>query len=261
MSSLLSLIESEISDDRRGLFTQFPAKVIDYQDQLTTIKPLISMRMPDGDIVELGELRNVPVIFSSGGGVIISHPIQTNQTVWVECSMFEMENWLQQYSDNVIPNAKALHQIKDAVVTGVLYSNDKRLGVDNTHSQWKWFEVDDQGNPSGEWLNSITLLNDKSIEILTSNNQSVKLLADKSIVIESTDAGNKIELLADGNIEYTSAGTFKIQNGSEELVNLLSEVVDLLATGTTTNTSIGPMPLNSASQLAALKTRIDTLKG
>lgn len=62
-----------------------------------------------------------------------------------------------------------------------------------------------------------------------------------------------------GFIEITPSGKFKITDGSEELMTILSEVVDLLSK-MTTNTVFGAFRVNEHLVFAALKVRLDKLK-
>lgn len=262
---LTEFVLNEIGTAKKEVFTGFPATVVEYDNQYCRVKPALNIRYPDGDVIELPEVSGVPVNFAAGGGGILSFPVRVDDTVWVQCSMVALDEWLQAYQRTLTPSTRRMHALNDAVVTGIIATKDRRLGVDPDHIQLK-FHKPPQGespNYSGETWNSLTLKNDGAIEITTDNNQNLFLNQDGSIVVENTDAGNKIDLKSDGTVEVTTASTVKIQNGSEELVNLLSEVVGLLAdtSQTTTNTSIGPMPLNSAAALSALRTRIDTLKG
>jgi hypothetical protein len=279
---MLKVVKTHIAQDKETEFTQFPARIVAYSNQIASVIPVINHLFSDGDEAELPQIDGVPVIFPSGGGGIMSFPIQVGDPVWIECSMSAIDEWLEQYRDNILPSARRRHNLTDAVCLPCIYPKDRQIGVDNDHVELKFTKPSEtEGEPS-ENINSLKMLNDGSVELTTELNHNLKLntdksvilqsedlstkvhlLADKSIVIGSGDAGNKIELLADGTVEITTASTIKIQNGSEELVNLLSEVVGLLADVglTTTNTSIGPMPLNSAPALQALQVRIDTLKG
>lgn len=60
-------------------------------------------------------------------------------------------------------------------------------------------------------------------------------------------------------ITMTPEGKFKIENKEEELLSLLSELIQVVANNTT-NTIYGPSPMNSKPELEALKTRLDKLK-
>lgn len=262
---ITELVMNEIGDNNKTIHTGFPATVVEYEDQYCRVKPAVNIRYQDGDVIELPDVLGVPVNFAAGGGGILSFPIRVGDTVWVQCSMVAIDEWLQEYQERFTPSTRRMHALNDAVVTGIIATKDRRLGVDPDHIQLKFHKPPEGESPtySAETWNSFTLKNDGAVELITDNNQNLFLNQDGSIVIENTDAGNKIDLKADGTIEITTASTIKLQNDSEELVNLLSEVVGLLAdtSQTTTNTMIGPMPLNSAAALAALQTRIDTLKG
>jgi len=62
-------------------------------------------------------------------------------------------------------------------------------------------------------------------------------------------------------ITILPSGKFKIgKSGGDELLDLISQVVDALAK-TTTNTMIGPQKLNEFATFAQLKGKIDGLKG
>ena len=74
------------------------------------------------------------------------------------------------------------------------------------------------------------------------------------------DADNIVMKNGDSMLSILPDGKYKIENNSNELIDLLSQVVDLLST-TTTNTLFGPMMLNDFAEFASLKTKIDTLKG
>ena len=70
-----------------------------------------------------------------------------------------------------------------------------------------------------------------------------------------------------GFIEITPDGKFKMTNGSEEIMDLVSktlqeciEIADKLST-TTTNTIFGPMQLNDFSFFASKKSALEALKG
>lgn len=262
---LTELILDEIGDERKEIHTGFPATIVRYENQFCRVKPNINFRYQDGDVIEPADIDGVPFCFAGGGGGILSFPVKVGDVVWIQCSMVALDEWLQQYQNSFTPSSRRMHSINDAVVTAVLFTKDLRVGVDPDHIELKFHKLPegDSNKYSTETWSSLKLKNDGAVELITDNNQSVKLNQDKSIVIENGDVGNKVELLSNGKVEITTASTIKIQNGSEELVSLLSEVVTLLGNPsvTTTNTMIGNMPLNSFSQLQALASRIDTLKG
>lgn len=92
---------------------------------------------------------------------------------------------------------------------------------------------------------------------LTSKNNSVQANTED---VELKYNGNTILLKKDGTIEAVTTSTLKISNPTEELVSLLSEIVDEVSK-ITTNTIYGISPINNKIAITALKTRLDTFKG
>jgi len=256
------LVETNISSKLDTLYTGFPATIVSYDNQLATIKPVMNKRFNDGDIVELGDLYNVPVIFPSGGGGMLSFPLKEGDPVWVQCSTMSFDTWKSTYSRNVTPQVKRKHSINDAVCFPCVYPKNIRLGANNDNIElvFNKINIESDQREIEEFLSSIKLLPDGKVEIKTKNGHNFEFNEDKSFVIENTESGSKYHSLSDGKIEITTASTVKIKNDNEELVSLCSELLQLLI-DTTTNTSIGPMPLNNKAQIASLKTRLDTLKG
>lgn len=265
MPNLMQAIKQEVQDSKKVTYTGFPATIVSYDNQFCRVKPAINLRYQDGDVVSPPDIDGVPFNFQGGGGGILSFPIQVGDVVWVQCSMVALDEWLQQYSESFTPSTRRMHSLNDAVVTSVISTKDQRLGVDPENIELKFHKPkpDNVNLYDPELISSFKMLKDGSVELTTSLNQNIKLNPDKSITIESVDAGNKIDMLADGNIEITTAASIKIQNSGEELINLVSELMALLGdtSQTTTNTMIGPMPLNSAPAIKALQSRLDTLKG
>lgn len=79
-------------------------------------------------------------------------------------------------------------------------------------------------------------------------------------------AGNRFRMKPNGNAELT-AGKFKFQGTSDELMDLLVQTLDLVKNmndklnTTTTNTQLGPMKLNDFATFGTYKTTADTIKG
>jgi hypothetical protein len=90
---------------------------------------------------------------------------------------------------------------------------------------------------------------DGSIEMANGSNH---------IVIEK-DGKTNIEN-GGGKIEMSSAGKFKVTNNTEELLDLLVQLTDILST-TTTNTVFGPMQLNDFLDIAVIRNKLESLKG
>lgn len=279
-SIVIELIDERISDNNTQMFTSFPARVISYSNQFCTVKPCVRFRYRDGDTVEVGNITNVPVKFPSGGGVISSYPIKTGDTVWIDCSMVALDEWLTKYQEVITPSTRRSHALKDATATPCLYSKDRLLGVSDTNYETVFHKVDENGK-SQEIISKMTMTPEGDIWYEgVQKKTSVKLNADKSIVIETEDAGTSLTfdsegntVLEDGNgnkvttssgrVEVESTGKIVLTNGSEEVVSLLQELAALLGNTGKTTTIVGgsPVPLTNAAEFTAIASRINSLKG
>jgi hypothetical protein len=79
----------------------------------------------------------------------------------------------------------------------------------------------------------------------------------KDVVLKFKD--NSFRLKEDGNVEVVTKSKFSVNNTQEELINVLSLIVETIA-NTNVNTAYGVSPLNNRSQILQLKTRLDTFK-
>lgn len=258
------LVTGEISDNNRSLYTGFPATILEYDGQFCKVQPSVDIRYQDGDVVTLPAIKGVPIIFPSGGGGILTFPINEGDPVWIQCSMVALDQWLLKYNRKLTPSTMRSHALDDAVAFPTVPTKDTLQSADPKHIELKFHKPKEEGSPrySEDLWSSIKLKDDGSIEIINDVGHQVLLNQDKSLIIENTEAGYKIEGLSDGNLEVTTAATIKIQNNNEELITIISDLMGLLADKavTTTNTLAGPMPLNSAAAISAIKSRLDTLK-
>ena len=79
--------------------------------------------------------------------------------------------------------------------------------------------------------------------------------------IESDAAQTSLEIkIGDAYIEITADKKFKVTNGTEELLSLISNLIQAILDART-NTSFGPQPLVPPSSFTAVKTKIDSMKG
>ncbi len=235
---LPSIIKSYVDNFETQLNTCLFAKIktFDSATQTATVTPLVYRAYSDGANQPPPDIDHVPIIFPASGGGCITFPIKPDDEVLVLFFQNDTDEVWDTGKEGIPPTVR-FHDYNDAVGVVGLRSKGNSLQASTEDVQLR-FE-DDSGA-----LNSITLGADKSVSI-------------------KSEAGSEIKQLSDGTIEITTASTIKIKNSSEELISLISELMALLADAsvTTTNTMIGPMPLNSAPQIAALQARLDTLKG
>lgn len=277
---IMELIDQSISDNNTQIFTGFPAKVVSYANQICSVKPNVRFRYRDGDTVEVGIIQGVPVKFPSGGGVISSYPIKEGDTVWIDCSMVAIDEWLGSYKEVMTPSTRRMHSIKDATAFPCIYSQDKRLGVSGENYETVFHKTKEDGTsekplakiimtPEGEIKldcienkASITLLDDSSINLVSEEaNNSVKLLSNGGVQIEDGH-GNSIKTTS-GKVEVKSSSKIVLTNGSQELVSLVNEIAELLGNSLLTTTKVGSseVPLTNAASFAEIASKIQSLKG
>jgi hypothetical protein len=212
--SLKAFMKSHLESLQSQIFTGLPAIVTDNSEyeskNIISVRPTIDMQHSDGQVSECPEIFNVPVINPSAGGGLLSFPIQIGDTVWIEFSMRNIEEWLEGDGGSVTEPTQRMHDMSDAVAIVGLYTKNSHLQPDK-----------------------------------------------KDVVLKFKD--NKLVLKEDGNVEIHSKSKYSVYNDQEELVALLSDIVDTIA-NTTVNTIFGPTPLNSKAQIMQLKAKLDTFK-
>jgi hypothetical protein len=142
---------------RDNLATQIPAIVLsvdEYEDkQFVSVKPAISRLMETGQVVSNDEIviHDVPVILPSGGGAVLSFPIKVGNTVWLQFSQRNLEDWV--YSDGqaeVIPGDSRHFSMTDAVAFPCIYTALSNLKPSGSNVELKWDNKKISLKPSGE---------------------------------------------------------------------------------------------------------------
>ena len=120
----------------------------------------------DGDVVEFAPLSNVPVIFPSGGGAIMSFPIKVGDPVWIQCSSASFNKFKESYQTNASDDMRRRHSINDAVAFPCIYPKDIRLGVNNENVEIIFNSLNEDRSIN-EFLSGIKMLPDGSLNITT----------------------------------------------------------------------------------------------
>lgn len=80
----------------------------------------------------------------------------------------------------------------------------------------------------------------------------------KDVVLKFKD--NSLTLFDDGNVEVVTKSKIEIKNDQEELIALLSELIQTVSEITTNTIYSGFTPVNNKAAFTSLKSRLDTLK-
>lgn len=215
MTTEYHAIDSHIERLKNTVYTSIPAKVTKVNKEGGAIhsvsaKPVNDKLWRDGLLLTRKPIHNIPLVFPSGGGGVLSFPVKEDDYVLLLFSQEDIDNFLVQGNDSGKPNTLRKFSLTDAIAIPCVYP----LGNDLKPSQ------DD---------------------------------------VELKFNDNKITLKKDGSVKVETASTISVSNPQEELIALLSEVIETLE-NTTVNTIYGASPLNSKPQLASLKQRLDTFK-
>lgn len=230
-----AIIQSHIDNLETQLNTHLPAKVKSFnkKEQTMTVQPVIYETYSDAVSTVPSEIEDVPVVFYGSGGGVLTFPVKVGDEVLLAFSQRDIDAWWDTGIDG-IPDTQHYHDYNDGIALLGLKSKNNSVNASTTDVQLR-FE-DEEGE-----LSSVTLGDDKSITL-------------------KSHSGSEIKQMSDGSVEIITASTIKIQNNGEELISLLSELLQILAT-TKTNTMLGPQKLIAAPLISSLKSRLDTLKG
>jgi hypothetical protein len=197
--SLKAFMKSHLESLQSQIFTGLPAIVTDNSEyeskNIISVRPTIDMQHSDGQVSECPEIFNVPVINPSAGGGLLSFPIQIGDTVWLEFSMRNIEEWLEGDGSSVTEPTQRMHDMSDAVAIVGLYTKNSHLQPDKKDVVLKFRN------------NSIKLKDNKDIEIMNGNSGSG---------IDIKESGD-INIFANGNMDISATGVITIA-GSQVVV-------------------------------------------
>lgn len=210
----------------------------DRTKQTAKIQPALKRKYLDGRVVNLPIINNVPIVFPRSTSSFIHFDLKKGDYVTLIFSQRSLDAW-KEAGGVVSPNDPRRFNLSDA------------YGIPGGFPKSRGF------TPSGA-AGAIELSNKKNF---------VSLEEDGSVKIEN-EVG-KVNVKSDGELNFTNGGltfTLKpsgkviISNGSDELVTLLSDLVQEII-GAQTLTLLGLQPLIGVSQtFPALKAKIDAFK-
>lgn len=196
---------------RESVSTGMPGIIVsvaEYGDkQFVDVKPALSRVLETGQVISNDEITiyDVPVIWPSGGGAMLSFPLKVGDTVWLSFSQRNLEDWL--YSDGtqeVIPGDSRHFSMTDAVAIPGLYTALSNLKPSTENVELKFGNHLISLRPSGE--------------------------------LYITNGGAKITLKPDGNIELDPSATLTILGnvevqGTIHATQNISSDTDVLSAG------------------------------
>jgi Phage protein Gp138 N-terminal domain len=152
--NLITVIQHIIDDALSSMHTAFPAQIerYDFTTAKADVKPLLSAVYPDGSVMELPVIPNVPVLWPRTSLGSISFPLQRGDGCLVVCSERSIDDWLTLGGINE-PTDSRKFDLNDAIAIPGLYSfasQTKITGSDKFEIHYKDQQVtiDKDGNIS-----------------------------------------------------------------------------------------------------------------
>lgn len=221
---LNSLIDEAIDERLKSLHTALPAEVLSFDASklMVKVRPFLMRKYKSGETEQMPEVYNVPVVYPRSGQHCFYFPLKKGDKVMLLFSERSLDKWLE-LGSYTTPDDQRKFDLTDAICVPGLY---------------------DFKNP---------------IEFKGANTSL--LIQAPGGYIEITEGGD-VSIINEGS-EFTqsSSGTFKITNGSVELIDILSTLLQSMIEGKNL-TAIGPLNKDPDYILALteLKTKLDQLK-
>lgn len=121
-------INAENSKQTARIYTSLPCRVLEtrFTDSgvFLKVKPETLLTLEDGYTLPAPVIENVPVLFPSAGGAVISLPVSVGDTVLCNFTMRTLENWLNGGGKPTSTTPNINHSISNAVAILGLYAKE-----------------------------------------------------------------------------------------------------------------------------------------
>lgn len=126
------LMKRQISSHiKQHVNTAIPCEVVNVSrlqtEQTIDVQPLINRVFEDVVVMVPSIILNVPVVFPSGGGGLISFPIKVGDTVLVIYSQRSIEEWMESGGERQTPKDRRHHHRTDAIAIPGIYTKSSNL--------------------------------------------------------------------------------------------------------------------------------------
>ena len=239
-------IKNEIAYDREDLSTNVAGTVISYDNvkQTITARPVMYHMDADGISSRMSDIPSVPVLFYGSGGGSFTVPIKKGDPCWVSFSQRAFDTWWMTGKLPSQPSTQRMHDYNDAVAILGLKDRQNSLQASTENVELRYEDK------SGNLINKITLALNGEVKIENKADSEIVLQQDGTI--QSKNNGVTHTLNSNGSVDV-DLSTFKVSNGTVELVDSISQLMDILSQDPNLATT-------TKTQITVLKGLLDTLK-
>ena len=193
MSTINEVINSHIENALSEIHTAFPAQVLRYDatKQCADMQPVIKKKLRDDSVLPMPVIHNVPIVFPSSGGALLSFPVNVGDTMLIICCERSLDAWLSSDGAQIDPQDTRKFNISDAVAIPGLYTLGKNLRPVENNVTLKYLD------------GKISINNDSSIYLVTNSKLNI-------------DSGDDIVIHSAKSIQIKSDSTLKIECSKAE---------------------------------------------
>ena len=240
-------IKNEIAYDREDLSTNVACTVVSYDNvkQTITARPVMYHMDADGVSSRMSDIPSVPVLFYGSGGGSLTVPIKKGDPCWVSFSQRAFDTWWMTGKLPSQPSTQRMHDYNDAVAILGLKDRQNSLQASTENVELRY--EDDNGN----LINKVTLALSGEVKIENKTGSEITIKEDGTI--QSKNNGVDQKLNTDGSVSVDLGTTFKVSNGTVELVDSISQLMNILSQDPNLATT-------TKTQITALKSTFDSLK-
>lgn len=204
-TTTLDMLDSVIVEHLKSkVYTALPAivtKVSSYPNkQMVDVRITVVDKYPDGKSLNGADILDVPVIYPSGGGGLLSFPIQPNDTVLIIFLKRCMDEWIGGDGQQVVTSLNRQFNLADAVAIPGLFPSKNTLSPDPDHVVLKF---------AGS---TVTLFNNGNVTV--DSPKTVTVNAGENIVAAAT---GDVSITANGNMNLTAVGNVTISGATINL--------------------------------------------
>lgn len=252
--SWLEVLSFKMKNDFRAfLNTSFPAEVVAVHSfgskQFVDVKPLIHPQDEEGEILDTPIIYDVPILFQSAAGGLLSFPVEVGDTMMLIISQRSISQWLIGNGSATATKDFDNFEITDAVAIPGLYTQSTNLRPNTRDVELKFAGNSIRQTPDGDTF--ITAPNNITVDA----GSDVTVTAGGNI---SASAGGNITANAGGSLTATATSSATVEAPNIALTGNVTVTGNFLVTG---NAGVGGSLTNAGVNVGANHRHNDVVNG